>query len=69
MEASTLSQIFPSQFKKLTLAQVLFALDSGDWMVALDLLAAYFHIPVLQAYRHYLRLMVDQEHFQFAVLL
>ena len=31
----------------LTLAQVLSALDLGDWMVALDLQDAYFHIPVL----------------------
>ena len=53
----------------LTLAQVLSALDPGDWMVVLDLQDAYFHIPVLQAHRRYLRFTVGQEHFQFAVLL
>ena len=52
----------------LTLAQVLSALDPGDWMVALDLQDAYCHIPILQTHRHYLRLKVGQEHFQFKVL-
>ena len=51
----------------LTLAQVLSALDPGDWMVALDLQDAYFHIPVLQSHRHYLRFKVGQEHFPFAM--
>ena len=53
----------------LTLAQVLSALDPGDWMVALDLQYAYIHIPILQAHRHYMVFTVGQEHFQFAVLL
>ncbi|XP_078497067.1 uncharacterized protein LOC144753171 [Lissotriton helveticus] len=52
----------------LTLAQVLAALNPGDWMVALDLQDAYFHIPVLPAHRRYLRFMVGHEHFQFTVL-
>ena len=37
-------------------------------MVGLDLQAAYFHIPILQGHRRYLRFRVEQEHFQFAVL-
>ena len=52
----------------LTLAQVLSALDPGDWIVALDLQDAYFHIPVLQSHRRYLWFQVGQEHFQFSVL-
>ena len=51
----------------LTLAQVLSAPDPGDWMVALDLQDAYFHMPVLQAHRCYLWFTVGQEHLQFAV--
>ncbi|KAJ1095718.1 hypothetical protein NDU88_000876, partial [Pleurodeles waltl] len=45
------------KFKMLTLAQVLSALDPGDWMVALDLQDAYFHIPIpaLSVYRAPLR--------------
>ena len=38
-------------------------------MVALDLQDAYFHIPILQAHRRYLQFTVDQEYFQFDVLL
>ncbi|KAJ1202912.1 hypothetical protein NDU88_006707 [Pleurodeles waltl] len=56
------------KFKMLTLAQVLSALDQGDWMVALDLQDAYFHIPILPSHRHYLRFKVGHEHFQFTVL-
>ena len=37
-------------------------------MVVLDLQVTYFHIPVLQAHRRYLRFTVDQEHFQFTML-
>ncbi|KAJ1180639.1 hypothetical protein NDU88_005859 [Pleurodeles waltl] len=42
------------KFKMLILAQVLSVLDPGDWMVALDLQDAYFHITILLAYRRYL---------------
>ncbi|KAJ1187496.1 hypothetical protein NDU88_004271 [Pleurodeles waltl] len=56
------------KFKMLTLAQVLSALDPGDWMVAFDLQDAYFHIPVLPAHRRYLRFVVGHKHFQFTVL-
>ena len=52
----------------LTLAQVLSALDPGDWLVVLDLQDAYFPIPILQTHRRYLWFMVGQEHFQFTVL-
>ena len=52
----------------LTLAQVLSALDPGDWMVVLDLQDAYFHIPILQAHHRYLRFKMGLEHFQFKVL-
>ena len=52
----------------LTLAQVLAALDLGDWMVALDLQDAYFHIPILKRHQRYLQFTVGQEHFQFAFL-
>ncbi|KAJ1198715.1 hypothetical protein NDU88_002554 [Pleurodeles waltl] len=56
------------KFKMLTLVQVLSALDQGDWMVALDLQDAYFHIPILPSHRRYLRFKVGHEHFQFTVL-
>lgn len=37
-------------------------------MVAMDLQDSYFYIPILLAHQHYLQFMVQQEHFQFAVL-
>ena len=52
----------------LTLAQVLAALDLGDWMIALDLQDAHFHIPILKRHRRYLEFPVGQEHIQFTVL-
>ena len=48
--------------------QVLSALDTGYWMVVLNVQDAYFHIPVLQAHKHYLRFTVGEQHFQFDVL-
>ncbi|KAJ1153893.1 hypothetical protein NDU88_006651 [Pleurodeles waltl] len=56
------------KFKMLTLAQVLSALYPEDWMVALELQEAYFHIPILPAHRRYLRFVVGHKHFQFTVL-
>lgn len=38
------------KFKMLTLIQALSVLDSLDWMVALDLKDAYFHIPTVQSH-------------------
>ncbi|XP_078538101.1 uncharacterized protein LOC144823449 [Lissotriton helveticus] len=52
----------------LTLAPVLSILDPGNWMVALDLQDAYFHISVLPAHLRYLQFTVGHEHFQFTVL-
>ena len=43
-------------------------MDPGDWMVVLDLQDTYFHIPVLQSDRCYLRFQAGQEHFRFSVL-
>ena len=37
-------------------------------MVALDLQDTYFHIPVLQSHRRYLRFQVGHKHFHFSVL-
>ncbi|KAJ1109751.1 hypothetical protein NDU88_007110 [Pleurodeles waltl] len=56
------------KFKMLTLAQVLLALNDGDWMVSVDLQDAYFHIPILKSHRKYLRFVVGSQHYQFAVL-
>ncbi|KAJ1209615.1 hypothetical protein NDU88_004989 [Pleurodeles waltl] len=56
------------KFQMLTLAQVLLALNKGDWMVSVDLQDAYFHIPILKSHRKYLRFVVGSQHYQFAVL-
>ncbi|KAJ1084760.1 hypothetical protein NDU88_004906 [Pleurodeles waltl] len=56
------------KFKMLTLAQVLLALNEGDWMVSVDLQDEYFHIPILKSHRKYLRFVVGSQHYQFAVL-
>ncbi|KAJ1187211.1 hypothetical protein NDU88_003990 [Pleurodeles waltl] len=44
------------------------ALNNGDWMVAVDLQDAYFHIPILKSHRKYLRFVVGSQHYQFVVL-
>ncbi|KAJ1151718.1 hypothetical protein NDU88_004498 [Pleurodeles waltl] len=56
------------KFEMMILAQVLSASDPGDWMVALYLQDAYFHIPVLPAHRHYLLFVEGHKHFQLTML-
>ena len=51
----------------LTLAQVLQTLEEGDWLVSLDLQEAYFHIPIFQSHRKYLRFCIGGQHYQFKV--
>ncbi|KAG6936528.1 ORF V, partial [Chelydra serpentina] len=41
---------------------------TGDWYAALDMKDAYFHIAIYPPQRHFLRFVVNQQHFQFTVL-
>ena len=52
----------------LTQAQDLLVLESGYWMVSLDLQDVYFHIPILQSHRKYLHFVVGSTHYKFVVL-
>ena len=51
-----------------TLQDVIPFLQQGDFITALDLKDAYFHLPIHLLNRRYLRFMVSGQHYQFKVL-
>ena len=57
-----------TSFKMESTASVLASVQSGDWMTAIDLSDAYFHVPMHPGSRHYLRFCVGGRAFQFKVL-
>ncbi|KAJ1114356.1 hypothetical protein NDU88_002594 [Pleurodeles waltl] len=52
----------------LALHQIYPHLRQGDWLCAIDLCDAYFHIPITKKHRKFLRFTVGKCHYQFAVL-
>ncbi|KAG6935944.1 ORF V, partial [Chelydra serpentina] len=56
------------KFRMLSLGTIIPSMDPGDWYAALDMKDAYFHIAIYSPHRRFLRFVVDQRHFQFAVL-
>lgn len=60
--------VVPNHFKMETLRSILKSLKKGDWAVTLDLKDAYFHIPVHQNYRQFLRFSVLGRKFQYRAM-
>ena len=52
----------------LSLHQIYPQLHQGDWMCAVDLKDAYFHIPLARKHRKFLRFVVGTTHYQYKVL-
>ena len=42
-----------------SLRSVITMTQVGDWMVAVDLKDAYFHVPIFQSHRKFLRFAMD----------
>ena len=55
-------------FEMETVADILAAIQQGDWATSVDLTDAYFHIPIAPWFCKYLRFMVDGSVFQFRPL-
>ncbi|XP_026513435.1 uncharacterized protein LOC113407734, partial [Terrapene carolina triunguis] len=51
-----------------SLASIIPSLDPGDGYAALDLKDAYFHISIFRGHRRFLRIIVNQAHYQFTIL-
>ena len=51
-----------------TTQSVLDSIQKGDWMVSMDMSDAYFHIPIHQSSRKYLRFTFNLRTFQFKAL-
>lgn len=56
-------------FKMEPLQTIIRAAQSGDWMLSMDLQDAYLHIPILAAFKRYLKFVISQLHLQFWSLL
>ncbi|XP_053718309.1 uncharacterized protein LOC128757227 [Synchiropus splendidus] len=52
-------------FRMLTIQQLLNCVRPGDWMTSVDLTDVYFHVPILQRHRRYLRFAVGDNCYQF----
>ena len=55
-------------FRMLTPQKVLLFLKQGDWLASIDLKDAYFHVPIYQGHRKYLRFTFLDKVYQFWVL-
>lgn len=56
------------RFQILTTVQVHLALCLGPWFIALNLEYAYYHIPIILKYWHFLTMQVGETVLQFTVL-
>merc|ERR1711911_474569 len=57
-----------TRFKMESSSSVLASVLRGDWMTAIDLSDAYFHVPVRPSSRPFLRFVVGGVVYQFKVL-
>ena len=55
-------------FKMETPKTIRFSLKTGEWVTSLDFSDAYFHIPIAQRSRKYLRFFLFNQTFQFTAL-
>lgn len=57
-----------TKFKMETTKTVLSSIQRNQWFISIDLTDAYFHIPIHQSSRKYLRFVFEGEVFQFRAL-
>ena len=58
----------PATFKMETPETIRLSLQQGEWVTSLDFIDAYFHIPINQRSRKYLRFHIRGQTFQFTAL-
>ena len=58
----------PSPFKMETPETIRLSLQLGEWVTSLDFSDAYYHIPISQRSRKYLRFHLNSQTFQFTAL-
>jgi ribonuclease HI len=56
------------KFKMCTPQTIVQTLCKGDWLASLDLKDAYFHVPIRESHRKFLRFSFQERTFQFSVL-
>ena len=56
------------KFKMETLETIRTSLQSGEWVTSIDFKDAYFHIPIEEQSRKYLRFHVEGQTYQFKAL-
>ena len=60
--------VVKTKFSMETTQSVFQSIQRGDWMVSMDMKDAYFHIPIHQESRKYLRFNFDSKTYQFRAL-
>ncbi|XP_070805019.1 uncharacterized protein [Pituophis catenifer annectens] len=62
------SYIVYRRFKMCSLTSILQGIRPNDFLVSIDLMEAYLHIPILPKHRQYLRFSYAGKHFQYRAL-
>ena len=69
LDLSQLNLLIPKEkFKMQSTETICSHLEKGLWVTSIDLTDAYYHNPVHQNFRKYMRFVVDQEVFQYKVM-
>ncbi|XP_069191191.1 uncharacterized protein [Procambarus clarkii] len=69
LDLSRLNRLIPCpSFRTTTLSQVRLALESGTWMVSLNIRDAYWHVPVHPGFRDWLGFKVGRQAYRFRCL-
>lgn len=55
-------------FRMLSTREMLQAISPGEWFTTIDLMDAYFHVPIASRHQRFLRFAFQGRHYQFRVL-
>ncbi|KAM4015348.1 uncharacterized protein ACNLHF_002004 [Anomaloglossus baeobatrachus] len=52
-----------------SLRSVIASMSQGDFLASIDIKDAYLHVPIAPEHQRFLRFVIEDEHFQFVVVL
>lgn len=62
------SKLIKRKFRMETLKSVIANVKRSDWLIAIDLKDAYFHVPIRESHRKFLRFACQNRRFQYKVM-
>ncbi|CAJ0919605.1 unnamed protein product [Ranitomeya imitator] len=55
-------------FRMESLRSIIASMEKGEYLVSIDIQDTYLHIPIAPAHQRFLRIAIDQDHYQFVAL-